>query len=123
MVAHENVNISSLVVLICPDHRMISHFCAGVWRIRGFVNSRQYVNIRTWGFVVRVPLFPINNKGCCHILHHRMRRIFDDDGRVGELWNVVGESDSAHERGKPGPYPVSVKFSKQGGVMESDPTA
>src|ERR1700677_2231201 len=52
-----------------------------------------------------------------------MRRIFHNYGRVGEFRNVVGESDSAHEFGEPGPYRVTVKFSKQGGVMESNPSA
>jgi hypothetical protein len=123
MVTHENINIPSPIVLVCPDHRMISHLNAGVWRIRRLIDSCQDLNVRTWRFVPCVPLLLIHYKGRWHILHHRMRRTFHDNGRVGELRNVVSESDSAHELGKPGPYPVSVEFSKQGGVMESNPPA
>ena len=81
VVAHEDVNVSRLVVLIGPDHRMIAHLGAGVGRIGGLVNPRQNVHIRARRFVVGVPLLLIHYERFAHIFHDRVRRIFYDDRR------------------------------------------
>ena len=62
VMAHEDVDITRLHVLIGPDHRMIAaHLDDGIRRVRRLIHMGQHVNVGTGRLVVGAPLL---------LLHH-----------------------------------------------------
>src|ERR1700719_314804 len=113
MMAHKDVHIAGLHMLVRPNYRMIAaHLGGGVRRIRRLINVGQHVNIGTRRLVVRVPLLLLYYERWRNIRHYRMRVVFYDDGRGGKLRDVILETDSTHEPRKPPPHLVPIEFTQ-----------
>src|SRR5258708_26752226 len=91
-VSHENIDISSLVVFVCPDHGMVAHLGGGIGRIGALVHPRQHVHMRARRLVVGVPLFIFNREVSTKVPHRGMSRILDDDCRGGKFRYIISES-------------------------------
>src|SRR4051794_30668996 len=74
-------------------------------------------------FVIGVPLFVLDLKRSTELPHHGMRGIFHPYRSGCKRTYVTCEPDAAHERVKPSPHGISVKFTQQRCVMKADPAS
>src|SRR6202158_5529496 len=90
-VSHKNIDISSLVVFVCPHYGMVTHLDGGIGRIGALVHACKHVHIGTWRLIVGVPLFIFHREGASKVEHRRVRGVFDDDCRGGKFRDMVRE--------------------------------
>src|SRR5580658_1095760 len=107
---HKNIDIPRLYMLICPDHRMVTHFDIGVRGIGGLIHAGQDMHIRSWALVIGIPfLFP-DEKGVRYALHNGVSGVLYVDFSLYEGGDIVLVGNTAHELREPGPDMVPVEI-------------
>jgi peroxiredoxin len=97
MMAHKDIDVSGLVALIGPDHRMIAHLDLRIRVITVLTYAGKHVNIGSRRLVPCVPFLVHNRKWARHAPHRGMRLVFDGHHAVGKCGDVLLEPDAAHE--------------------------
>src|SRR5580704_3312151 len=108
--AHENVDVPGLDVLVGPDHWMVSHLQIRGRGIGFFVDAGQHMNVGARRSVVGVPLFVIDHEWRGDPFHRRMILVFNRDRTGYKRGDVILEAYSAHEIVEPWPHLETIEF-------------